>query len=712
MLNNPERFNSNTANADEATGEDLRSNYQPRGDKTNEVEIANRAADLASGTSFQPEQGTAERKSLREMSLVELLSVSRAELEEYSLEELVEARDRLREEYKKRTGSEAPATTTSIEASAQTAEASPAAPGEASTEAPAAAVASTEAVATAAATAVNADAAATAATAEALAAAAGEIATVTTEEKEKTEAEEKEKLAAEEKEKAEAEEKEKAVAEESEKSATAAAEEAAVEANPEEAGMTASSATEAIGEKDTITLEQAKATYEKVKKRPSLKKIIMEKVLPVLLAAALIIPGVAGIVNSLNSTQNQPQQPSTEQVFSSYDEYVGNKHEKESGIQDGYYEIGMFMSPDKGTPYDFANAAEVAGEVGDDECDVMKEVAHCQVESLADQLAKIPNEVKTKYGISSEFMNLSIKDTESKLESLSDEDYNKLMQQVDQIWDDAFTEKVSLNGEYDNAYMRTSASGDERVTHNNTELVACTTQENGTAATKFFWTEDGNANSNRIGDIIAKISHDDAGHIAKSCTQIVTEVGAFSVLYDNMDRITVVPTPPNTPPETPPNTPPETPPETPPNTPPETPPDTPPETPEPKDAQNMERIDSQILNDIAEDVGTDEINVEQTPTAEVEAEAPTEAPAAEEYQGTEAEVVQNEPSQEAEPVQESVSESNDYSEDRGGANADEYSPAQDNEQAQKAADAAETPVEQAPTSDQEVDKSLKDLGTN
>ncbi len=131
----------------------------------------------------------------------------------------------------------------------------------------------------------------------------------------------------------------------------------------------------------------------------------------------------------------------------------------------------------------------------------------------------------------------------------------------------------------------------------------------------------------------------------------------------------------------------------------------------PKDSDNLERIDDQINKDIAEDVGTDEIRV--TPTADVnDEEELTDKPTGEDYEGTEADIVQNEASESAEPVQETVSEENDYSENQGGANADEYSPNVDNDAAQAEADASETPVEEAPSTVEEAEDTLEDLGIN
>ena len=457
---------------------------------------------------------------------------------------------------------------------------------------------------------------------------------------------------------------------------------------------------EDAGEVSTLTPERVATTKEDTKKDPKAKgffNTVTKKVLPVVLAATVALGGIFGMAAQTGETPRDDggQQPGIELVQS------GESHEAHHGIYDGYYETGEFMSANKGTPYDFANTAEVASVVGHDECDVTKEIDHNQVESLADHLANIPDEVKAKYGISSEFKGLSILETEKKLESLSDDDYDKLLVQVDQVWEDAFTESVTLNGDYHNAYMRL-IDPSKPATHDNIELVECTTHENNTPATKFYWTVDGNANSAQIGSMIVKISHDSDGNIIAQCDQSVNQVGTNSHLYEGMTSVPGTPDTPTPPEPTPPEpTPPEpTPPEP---TPPE-------EEIAPKDPDNMQRIDQNILDDIAEDVGTDEVRV--TPNPGVSQDDLTERPSSDAYEGTEPEIVQNEPSQNAEPVQDQVSSDNNYSENRGGAHDNEYSPVQANDSAQAAADAAEIPIDKAPTGGQELDDALSDLGIN
>ena len=172
------------------------------------------------------------------------------------------------------------------------------------------------------------------------------------------------------------------------------------------------------------------------------------------------------------------------------------------------------------------------------------------------------------------------------------------------------------------------------------------------------------------------------------------------------------PTPPNPPdPPTPPTppTPPDPPvPPVPPT--PRTPPE--PEKPAPKDGENLERIDDQILDDIADDIGTGEVIV--TPNPGVSDEDLTEKPSGDDYQGTEAETKQNEASEQAEQVQQQVSEENDYSEDRGGANegnANEH-PVQPNDEGQSRADEGEKSESETPHTSEEAKDTLSDLGIN
>ena len=125
---------------------------------------------------------------------------------------------------------------------------------------------------------------------------------------------------------------------------------------------------------------------------------------------------------------------------------------------------------------------------------------------------------------------------------------------------------------------------------------------------------------------------------------------------------------------------------------------------EPKDDENLIRIDNDINDQIEDDIGTEEVNNYVNPG--VDEQDLTEQPSSDDYQGTEPEIVQNEPSVDAEPVHPSAPE-NDYSGDQGGAHADEYAPVKP---APEPEPETVTPVKDAPTSDAEVDEALEDLG--
>ena len=127
------------------------------------------------------------------------------------------------------------------------------------------------------------------------------------------------------------------------------------------------------------------------------------------------------------------------------------------------------------------------------------------------------------------------------------------------------------------------------------------------------------------------------------------------------------------------------------NPPAENPPaENPPETPAPKNYENMERIDNQILDNIAQDIGTGEVKVTPTPTEVVEQQAPTAKPAPEAYEGTAPTIVENQEASGAAQVQSQVElPENNYVENLGGANAEEYSPVPEAPANQAAADAGE-----------------------
>lgn len=440
------------------------------------------------------------------------------------------------------------------------------------------------------------------------------------------------------------------------------------------------------------TPEGLQSTIEKAKKNRGLKGVLIATVSLVL--AGIIAAGTWAMFH-LNGDKNKtdlPDQPISTEAFDAT--LGGGENQEAKGIYDGYGEKGMWLSENKGGTYDFASAKETAEACDDDECEMMKYTSRNQVESYADYIANLPEELQPEG-----FKGLTILEAEKKLESLPDEEYDAIKQQFDGIIDGAFTRDVTLDGDYHNSYMRL-IDPSKPATHDNMELVECTTHESGTRAVELYWTDDGTAYGKVIGTMTVKITRDDNGNIIGGCMQVVNPVGTHSNIYTGMSTVTDNPTPEN--PTTPSNP-------TPDNPAPDKP-DTPTETIKPKDPDNLIRIDEQIQEDIAEDIGTDEVRV--TPNPGVSDNDITDRPSSDDYQGTSPDIVQNDDSREAEPVQDQVSPENNYSEDRGGANADEYAPVQDDQAAQDAADAAEIPVDEAPTGGTELNDILGELGIN
>ena len=496
---------------------------------------------------------------------------------------------------------------------------------------------------------------------------------------------------------------------------------------------------------DSRKPERVRETKEKAKRNSGLKGFI---------AGATVIAVAAGMglayghlaSRSNNNTQNfaptPDPEPQTEWSFQA-PETPSDYEAYDLGIYDGYNEPGMFTSENKTSSVAFADAGEVAEICNNDECEMIKYTAHNQVESFADYMANLPEQLQPEG-----FKGLSLKETEAKLESLSDEEFTLVENQFRNTIDNAFTRRVVKNGTFHNAFMR-HKGGD--FIHENMELVQCTTNETNLEVTEFYWVDQ---NGNEIGTMDVKIIpvRDKDGNIVgfKGCEQVINPYGDIYVMLpdippENPDKptpepvvtptpepvvtptpepvVTPTPEPVVTPTPEPVVTPTPEPVVTPTPEPVVTPTPEPVVTPtpeptiQPKDEQNLERIDEQINEDIAEDVGTGEIKVEKT--VEVKEEDKTETPTSEAYEGTEPTIITSQSAigdaeePPAEVLQE-ISPENNYSEDKGDANAGEYAPVQANQQAQAEADRSEMPVSEAPSSSDigtpEVQEALDNLG--
>ena len=366
-------------------------------------------------------------------------------------------------------------------------------------------------------------------------------------------------------------------------------------------------------------IEKSKVDPNKLKNNKGLKKFFIRAG-----ALALAMGLAAGLFlarnNNKKSGGNVPSsaleeiQEDTEQGDNS-----SEFEEAEIGIKDGYGEKGMWLSENKSGPYDFASATEVAEACDNDEVEMIKYTAHNQVESFADYLANLPERLQPEG-----FKGLSIIETEAKLESLSDEDFAKVQQHFDGVMDQAFTRRVTLNGEYENSYMRKKDANGDAV-HGNMELVGCSTNENGIVVNEFYWPDN---QGGEIGTMDVKIIYGEDGNIVKGCNQAVNKKGAKPILYSGMAIVVEQTTPPTSQVEQPgekgsptPTPTPETPaptPETPTPTPetptptPETPtptPETP--TPEPKNLEAEQKNAGDVVTPL-------ELNEEVTPPTTIE----------------------------------------------------------------------------------------------
>lgn len=259
---------------------------------------------------------------------------------------------------------------------------------------------------------------------------------------------------------------------------------------------------------------------EKAKKHSGLKKIIKPAALGAFAIAAV---GVLAYF-TLKPSEEKKVESSNQQDADWYDEYYGhnkghnpqdaswyNKYysrnagevERVQGIIDGYGEQGMWLDKNKpGKGFAFANAAEVAKACHNNPKEIMKYTGRNQVESLAAFIGSMPDRVRPEG-----FKGLSILQADFKLENISDEAYDKVLTEFNNAIDISKADAEVVNGTYHNVYMAYRTEDGRRVgandayfdearnvTHDNMELVRCKTNESNTDVTRFTWTyrsEDG-----------------------------------------------------------------------------------------------------------------------------------------------------------------------------------------------------------------------------
>ena len=201
------------------------------------------------------------------------------------------------------------------------------------------------------------------------------------------------------------------------------------------------------------------------------------------------------------------------------DKQIEQNEEAETtiGIKDGYGEEGLYLSENKTGPYNFSCGEEVEKVCGGDHHKELEYVAENQVESLADYIANMPDEVKPDG-----FEGLTILEAEKKLESLSDEDYEKAKKQFKESVEKSTVKETTINGECDNAYIY-KKDGAEAI-HENMELVSSVTTEKNTPIIEYSWVDEN-------GNVL------DTLQVKKVCRQAVNRKGLRTKVYSGMKVI-------------------------------------------------------------------------------------------------------------------------------------------------------------------------------
>ena len=211
---------------------------------------------------------------------------------------------------------------------------------------------------------------------------------------------------------------------------------------------------------------------KKAKGNRAFRKI---KTLAIVLVASLALTACGG-----NSDKQNNVSAETHDGLEDVGGWPGqeNKSESISGIRDGYDKTGMWESVDG---LKFADASEVAKVCGNDPVEMVKYTAENQSESFADYLALLPNQMQPD-----NFKDLTLAETESRLEQLSDDDYETTKAYFNTAMDGAKYRIVVKNGPQNNAFMRQKDKS-APVTHDNMELVYCRTDEKNLPVIEFYW---------------------------------------------------------------------------------------------------------------------------------------------------------------------------------------------------------------------------------
>lgn len=193
------------------------------------------------------------------------------------------------------------------------------------------------------------------------------------------------------------------------------------------------------------------------------------------------------------------------------------------GFVDGYEKEGLWTDENKPNTVAFSNFQKVVDMFDGDYKSAAKYDAENQIEVASDYISAL-HKLRP-----AGFENLDMAEVNDKMENqMSDEEKDKLLHELNDIFDNADVSPVTLNGEYTNAYEAVKDGNDligskealkrgASINHETMQLVGCTTKEKNTPAHEFVWRDD---NGNIIDSIIIK----------DYCGQVVEKKGSSTRL--------------------------------------------------------------------------------------------------------------------------------------------------------------------------------------
>ena len=264
----------------------------------------------------------------------------------------------------------------------------------------------------------------------------------------------------------------------------------------------------------------------KERKKPS-RGVLKKVAVGALLVASLV--GMFGAGYKFGNNKNIGDQTSgtpqtQEQTVDDVEQNEGKEVIDDMGYRGIYAsEDGKTYNSEKAGRYNFAPESVLAN-AGEQNPDAAKsailEMANDQSESFAAYYSVLPQELQID-----QLKGKSGTEIEHMLESNPDL-YAQARESFKEAIDNSDVKDVTLNGEYQNFYMRSALDGEnDTIDHENTSLVQCTTNENGSSAIQFnFVDKDGKA----IGNITTK----------KLCTQPVVQKSEGSSAFTGVPEIT------------------------------------------------------------------------------------------------------------------------------------------------------------------------------